>query len=92
MNHQTYVRSLCFCLKDDIDFLNADIDKYEISQLKVLAAVSSLEIFRLNQSMSKCGNYYIFRSFMALATISLIVALTSVYYELRSVIEDQSCS
>nr|XP_022291264.1 uncharacterized protein LOC111102707 [Crassostrea virginica] len=41
-------------LNDTTIFLKADIDQYESAQLKMSAAVSSLELFRLNQTLSKC--------------------------------------
>ncbi|XP_078323733.1 uncharacterized protein LOC111103252 [Crassostrea virginica] len=34
--------------------LKSDIDQYEIDQLKMSAAVTSLELFRINQTQSKC--------------------------------------
>ena len=40
--------------------LKSDIDQYEIDQLKMSAAVTSLELFRINQTQSKCGMYFIF--------------------------------
>ena len=42
-------------LNDTTNYLKADIDQHEIAQLKMSASVSSLELYRLNQTLSKCG-------------------------------------
>ena len=47
-------------INDTTILLKSDIDQYEIDQLKMSAAVSSLELFRINQTQSKCGMYFIF--------------------------------
>nr|XP_022292083.1 uncharacterized protein LOC111103249 [Crassostrea virginica] len=41
-------------INDTTILLKSDIDQYEIDQLKMAAAVSSLELFRINQTQSKC--------------------------------------
>nr|XP_022292086.1 uncharacterized protein LOC111103253 isoform X1 [Crassostrea virginica] len=41
-------------INDTTILLKSDIDQYEIDQLKMSAAVSSLELFRINQTQSKC--------------------------------------
>nr|XP_022291258.1 uncharacterized protein LOC111102700 isoform X2 [Crassostrea virginica] len=41
-------------INDTAILLKSDIDQYEIDQLKMSAAVSSLELFRINQTQSKC--------------------------------------
>nr|XP_022292095.1 uncharacterized protein LOC111103259 [Crassostrea virginica] len=50
--HQRYIDDL----NDTTNFLKADIDQHESAQLKMSAAVSSLELFRLNQTLSKCDS------------------------------------
>ena len=42
-------------LKNTTSSLQSDIDEYETNQLKISAAISSLELFRMNQTVSKCG-------------------------------------
>ena len=54
-----YVFLFVESLNDTTNFLRADIDQHENAQLKISAAVSSLELFRLNQTLSKCGMYEI---------------------------------
>nr|XP_022292084.1 uncharacterized protein LOC111103251 [Crassostrea virginica] len=41
-------------INDTTILLKSDINQYEIDQLKLSAAVSSLELFRINQTQSKC--------------------------------------
>nr|XP_022291259.1 uncharacterized protein LOC111102701 [Crassostrea virginica] len=41
-------------INDTTILLKSDIDQYEIDRLKLSAAVSSLELFRINQTQSKC--------------------------------------
>ena len=42
-------------LKNTTRSLQADIGEYETNQLKISATLSSLELFRINQTLSKCG-------------------------------------
>ena len=42
-------------LKNTTRSLQADIGEYETNQLKISATISSLELFRINQTLSKCG-------------------------------------
>ncbi|XP_078317159.1 uncharacterized protein LOC144620423 [Crassostrea virginica] len=41
-------------LKNTTSSLQSDIDEYEATQLKISATLSSLELFRINQTLSKC--------------------------------------
>ncbi|XP_078315775.1 uncharacterized protein LOC111103845 [Crassostrea virginica] len=41
-------------LKNTTSSIQADIGDYETNQLKILATISSLELFRINQTLSKC--------------------------------------
>nr|XP_022294892.1 complement C1q-like protein 4 [Crassostrea virginica] len=41
-------------INDTTILLKSEIGQYEIDQLKMSAAVSSLELFRINQTQSKC--------------------------------------
>nr|XP_022293098.1 uncharacterized protein LOC111103844 [Crassostrea virginica] len=41
-------------LRNTTSSLQSDIDEYETNQLKISATVSSLELFRINQTLSKC--------------------------------------
>nr|XP_022293110.1 uncharacterized protein LOC111103848 isoform X2 [Crassostrea virginica] len=41
-------------LKNTTSSLQADIGEYETNQLKISATISSLELFRINQTLSKC--------------------------------------
>nr|XP_022293099.1 uncharacterized protein LOC111103845 [Crassostrea virginica] len=41
-------------LKNTTSSLQADIGNYETNQLKISATISSLELFRINQTLSKC--------------------------------------
>nr|XP_022293091.1 uncharacterized protein LOC111103840 isoform X3 [Crassostrea virginica] len=41
-------------LKNTTSSLQADIGDYETNQLKISATISSLELFRINQTLSKC--------------------------------------
>ena len=42
-------------LKNTTSSLRADFGNYETNQLKISATISSLELFRINQTLSKCG-------------------------------------
>nr|XP_022291261.1 multimerin-2-like [Crassostrea virginica] len=50
--HLKYIDDLI----DTTNFLKADIDQHESAQLKMSATVSSLELFRLNKTLSKCDS------------------------------------
>ncbi|XP_078316918.1 uncharacterized protein LOC111103853 [Crassostrea virginica] len=41
-------------LKNTTSSLQADIGEYETNQLKISATISSLELFRINQTLTKC--------------------------------------
>ena len=42
-------------VKNTTSSLQSDIDEYEATQLKISATLSSLELFRINQTLWKCG-------------------------------------
>ena len=42
-------------LKNTTSSLQSEIGEYETNQLKISATISSLELFRINQTLSKCG-------------------------------------
>nr|XP_022293094.1 uncharacterized protein LOC111103841 [Crassostrea virginica] len=48
--HLTFIDDLKYTTSS----LQADIGEYEINQLKISATISSLELFRINQTLSKC--------------------------------------
>ncbi|XP_078317077.1 uncharacterized protein LOC111103840 isoform X3 [Crassostrea virginica] len=48
--HLTFIDDL----KNTTSSLQADIGNYETNQLKISATISSLELFRINQTLSKC--------------------------------------
>ena len=57
-NHIKFVKLLSALtddLKNTTSSLQADIGDYETNQLKISATISSLELFRINQTLSKCG-------------------------------------
>ena len=58
-------------IKDTTTSLKSAINQYEIDQLKISAAVSSLELFCSNQTQSKYGMYNVFvnQAFFALTIL-----------------------